>query len=42
MAVPAAAGRFIDALQAGASLGDAVQQASDGDTHFDPTPFSAF
>ncbi|MCP5268248.1 MAG: putative DNA-binding domain-containing protein [Zoogloeaceae bacterium] len=38
MAVPAAAGRFIDALQAGASLGDAVQQASDGDTHFDPTP----
>ena len=37
MAIPAAAGRFIAALQTGASLGAAVQQASVG-APFDPAP----
>ena len=37
MSVSASAGRFIAALQAGAALGDAVQQASAG-APFDPTP----
>lgn len=38
MSVPAAAGCFIVALQSGASLGIAVQQASAGDATFAPTP----
>jgi hypothetical protein len=38
VAVPAAAGRFIVALQGGATLGAAVQQAGTDGTPFDPTP----
>ena len=36
--VPAAAGRFIAALQGGATLGTAVQQAGTDGAPFDPTP----
>ena len=38
VAVPAAAGRFIAALQGGATLGAAVQQAGTDGAPFDPTP----
>lgn len=38
MGIPAADGRFLAALQAGAALGAAVQQAAAGDIPFDPAP----
>lgn len=38
MGIPAADGRFLAALQAGAALGAAVQQAGAGDIPFDPAP----
>lgn len=38
ISVPAAAGRFVAALQGGAALGAAVQQAGTDGTPFDPTP----
>lgn len=38
MGIPAADGRFLAAMQAGAALGAAVQQAGAGDIPFDPAP----
>jgi hypothetical protein len=38
VAVPAAAGRCVAALQGGATLGTAVQQAGTDGSPFDPTP----
>lgn len=38
MGIPAADGRFLAAMQAGAALGAAVQQAEAGDIPFDPAP----
>lgn len=38
MGIPAADGRFLAAMQAGAALGAAVQQAAAGDIPFDPAP----
>lgn len=38
MGIPAADGRFLAAMQAGAALGAAVQQTEAGDIPFDPAP----